>query len=235
MGIFTRFRDIVSSNINAMLDRAEDPEKLVRLMIREMEDTLVELKSACAGVMADVKKVQRQRDEAAARTRIWLERAELAVSKGREDLAREALIEKRRYQQNEEALTREYDGHRSLSDQYQEDIRQLEDKLKSAREKQRLLVQRHVHAERKRRAQQEIRRSDSAEVILKFDELENRIERMETEAELMNYGRTQGLEDQLDRLSVDEDIERELEAMKAARAGSQKGDRKPLDGRGSLA
>jgi phage shock protein A len=224
MGIFTRFRDIVSSNINAMLDRAEDPEKLVRLMIREMEDTLVELKSACAGVMADVKKVQRQRDEAAARTRIWLERAELAVSKGREDLAREALIEKRRYQQNEEALTREYDGHRSLSDQYQEDIRQLEDKLKSAREKQRLLVQRHVHAERKRRAQQEIRRSDSAEVILKFDELENRIERMETEAELMNYGRTQGLEDQLDRLSVDEDIERELEAMKAARAGSQKGD-----------
>jgi phage shock protein A len=223
MGIFTRFRDIVSSNINAMLDRAEDPEKLVRLMIREMEDTLVELKSACAGVMADVKKVQRQRDEAAARTRIWLERAEMAVSKGREDLAREALIEKRRYQQSAEALTREYDGHRSLSDQYQEDIRQLEDKLKSAREKQRLLVQRHVHAERKRRAQQEIRRVDSAEAILKFDELENRIERMESEAELVNYGRTQGLEDQLDRLSVDEDIERELEAMKAARGGSQKG------------
>jgi phage shock protein A len=220
MGIFTRFRDIVSSNLNAMLDRAEDPEKLVRLMIREMEDTLVELKSACAGVMAAAKKVQRQRDEAAGRSTFWSEKAELAVSKRRDDLAREALIEKRRYRQRADALEQEFDSHRLLSDQYQEDIRQLEDKLKSAREKQRLLVQRHIHAERKLRAQEEIRRVDSAEAILKFDELENRIERMETEADLVNFGRTHDLEDQLNRLSVDEDIERELEALKTSRASA---------------
>jgi phage shock protein A len=222
MGIFTRFRDIVSSNINAMLDRAEDPEKLVRLMIREMEDTLVELKSACAGVMAAAKKVQRQRDDAAARSRFWSEKAELAVSKGRDDLAREALIEKRRYHQGEETLNQEFANHHSLSDQYQDDIRQLEDKLKTAREKQRLLVQRHIYAERKRRAQEEIRRVDSSEAILKFDELENRIERMETEAEMVNFGRTHDLEDQLNRLSGDEEIERELEALKASRCGSDK-------------
>jgi phage shock protein A len=220
MGIFTRFRDIVSSNLNAMLDRAEDPEKLVRLMIREMEDTLVELKSACAGVMAAAKKVQRQRDEAAGRSTFWSEKAELAVSKRRDDLAREALIEKRRYRQRADALEQEFDSHRLLSDQYQEDIRQLEDKLKSAREKQRLLVQRHIHAERKLRAQEEIRRVDSAEAILKFDELENRIERMETEADLVNFGRTHDLEDQLNRLSVDEDIERELEALKTSHASA---------------
>jgi len=222
MGIFTRFRDIVSSNINAMLDRAEDPEKLVRLMIREMEDTLVELKSACAGVMAAAKQVERQHDEAAARSKFWSEKAELAVSKGRDDLAREALIEKRRHRQREEALDQEFGSHRSLADQYQEDIRQLEDKLKSAREKQRLLVQRHIHAERKRRAQEEIRRVDSTEAIFKFDELESRIERMETEADLVNFGRTRDLEGQLNRLSVDEDIERELEALKTSRSGDRK-------------
>jgi phage shock protein A len=222
MGIFTRFRDIVSSNINAMLDRAEDPEKLIRLMIREMEDTLVELKSACAGVMAAAKQVQRQRDEAAARSAFWAEKAGLAVSKGRDDLAREALIEKRRYRQREEALDQELGSHRSLADQYQADIRLLEDKLKSAREKQRLLVQRHIHAERKRRAQEEIRRVDSTEAILKFDELESRIERMETEAELVNFGRTRDLEGQLNRLSADEEIERELESIKTSRSASQK-------------
>ena len=80
MGIFTRFRDIISSNINAMLDRAEDPEKLIKLMIREMEDTLVELKAACAGVMADSKKVQRQLDEVAGRAKHWEEKATVAVS-----------------------------------------------------------------------------------------------------------------------------------------------------------
>jgi phage shock protein A len=218
MGIFTRFRDIVSSNINSMLDRAEDPEKLIRLMIREMEDTLVELKSACAAVMAETKQVQRQRDEAADRAQFWADKAVLAVSKGRDDLAREALVEKRRYHQRAEGLERELGEHQALSDQYQDDIRQLEDKLKSAREKQRLLVQRHIHAERKRRAQEDIRRVDSAEAVFKFEELENRIERMEAEADLVNYGRTQDLEDQLNRLSVDEDIERELQKMKAGQA-----------------
>ena len=222
MGIFTRFRDIVSSNINAMLDRAEDPEKLIRMMIREMEDTLVELKSACAGVMAETKKIQRQCDEARARSRFWADKAELAVSKGRDDLAREALVEKRRYQQREEAVDRELRDHESLADQYQADIRQLDDKLKSAREKQRLLVQRHIHAERKRRAQEDIRRVDSAEAVFKFDELENRIERMEAEADLVNLGRTHDLEDQLNRLSADEDIERELQSLKASRAVVEK-------------
>ena len=97
MGIFTRFRDIISSNINAMLDRAEDPEKLIRMMIREMEDTLVEIKVSCAGLMATAKRVRRQMEEHDARVRFWDEKAGLAVSKGRDDLAREALLEKRRY------------------------------------------------------------------------------------------------------------------------------------------
>ena len=217
MGIFTRFRDIISSNINAMLDRAEDPEKLIKLMIREMEDTLVELKAACAGVMADSKKAQRELDEMISRAKMWEEKAALAVRKGRDDLAREALNEKRRYTRRESSLKDELTELNQLVDQYHNDIRQLEDKLKGAREKQRLLTQRHLHARRKRRAQQEIRRMDSTDVMLKFDELETRIDRMESEADLVNLGKKTPLEEQLDKLTEDDEIEAELQALKKPR------------------
>jgi len=214
MGIFTRFRDIISSNINAILDKAEDPEKLIKLMIREMEDTLVEIKAACAGAMASSKKVQRQLDALHERIRYWEEKAEIAVKKGRDDLAREALIEKRRFTNRLEGLESEFSEHNLLIEQYQDDIRQLEDKLKSARDKQRLLVQRHIHASRKRQAQEEIRRVDSSEAMFKFDELENRIERMEAEADLVNFGKKTALEAEFDILGVDEEIEKELQALK---------------------
>lgn len=222
MGIFTRFRDIVSSNLNSMLDRAEDPEKLIRLMIREMEDTLVELKAACAGVMAETKRIQRQHEEAGSRARFWADKAQLAAGKGRDDLAREALVEKRRYRQRADALQQELADHQSLVEQYQADIGQLEDKLKSARDKQRVLVQRHIHAERKRRAQQEIRRIDSAEAVFRFDELESRIERMEAEADLVNHGRKESLEEAIGSLEFDDEIERELETLKNTHPGQEK-------------
>jgi len=214
MGIFTRFRDIISSNINAMLDKAEDPEKLIRLMIREMEDTLVEIKTACAGVMAGSKKTERQLENLQARARYWEEKAELAVKMGRDDLAREALIEKRKFTRRTDILENEQSEHDHLIEQYQNDIRQLEEKLKSARDKQRLLVQRHIHAQRKIQAQKDIQRIDSTETLMKFDELENRIERMEAEADLVNYGKTTSLEEDLERLSVDAEIESELKALK---------------------
>lgn len=214
MGIFTRFRDIVSSNINAMLDKAEDPEKLIKLMIREMEDTLVELKSSCAAVMADRKKVGRQLEDIDDRIGYWEEKAGLAVRKGRDDLAREALLEKRRFASRKEVLANEIRELDHLVGQYQNDIRQLEDKLKSARDKQRLLVQRHIHAKRKIRAQEDIRRMDSSEAIVKFDELENRIERMEVDAELVNFGKKPSLDEAFEKLAVDDDIEKELEALK---------------------
>lgn len=216
MGIFTRFRDIVSSNINAMLDKAEDPEKLIKLMIHEMEDTLVELKASCAGVMAGSKKIERQIEEVRNRVSYWAEKAPLAVSKGRDDLAREALIQKRKYSERVEAFEVELKEHEALVDEYQEDIRQLEDKLASAREKQRMLVQRHIHANRKRRAQEDIRRMDSNDAMYRFDDLENRIERMEAEADLVNYGVNGSLEAEFEELGLDDEIEAELKALKDA-------------------
>jgi phage shock protein A len=216
MGIFTRFRDIIGSNINSMLDRAEDPEKLIRLMIQEMEDTLIELKVACAGVMAQGKKVERRLRESEKRVGYWKDKAGLAVTRGRDDLAREALIEKRRYSQSAESLANELVENDALLAQYKDDIRQLEEKLKTAREKERLLVQRHIHAARKKRAQEEMLRMDSADAIFKFEELEQRIEHMEAEADLVNFGRQPTLQDELERLALDEDIETELKAIKAS-------------------
>jgi len=214
MGIFTRFRDIVGSNINSMLDRAEDPEKLIRMMIQEMEDTLIELKVACAGVMAESKRVRHQLQTNEKRTHYWEDRAALAVNKGKDDLAREALLEKRRFIQRSELLTNEVTRHQSLMDQYRKDIQQLEEKLKSAHEKERLLVQRHIYATRKRRAQEEIRRMDNSDTIIKFEELEHRIDHMEAEADLVNFGHKPNLEDELERLEMDEEIENELRGLK---------------------
>ena len=217
MGIFTRFRDIVSSNINAMLDRAEDPEKLIKLMIREMEDTLIELKAACAGVIASRKKLQRRLENVTVRKDQWQARANLAVDKGRDDLAREALNEKRRFADLADSLQEELLEHEDMVTQYQEDIRLLENKLESAREKQRMLIQRHIHARKKKRAQEEIRRMDNFETIARFDDLENRIERMEAEADLVNFGKKPSIEEEFDNLMMDDDIEKELAALKSAR------------------
>jgi phage shock protein A len=225
MGIFTRFRDIVNSNINAMLDHAEDPEKLIKMMIREMEDTLVELKASCAAVIANQKKIQRRADDVRSRETLWVERANLAVSKGRDDLAREALMEKKRFTQMIEALDRELAQHGELLDQYRNDIGQLEDKLHKAREKQHLLIQRHIRARRAKQAQEEIRRMDNFETIAKFEELESRIDRMEAEAELVNPVSKSTLDNAFDKLVVDDEIERELSQLKASRtvAGAEAG------------
>jgi phage shock protein A len=216
MGIFTRVSDIIHSNINAMLDKAEDPEKLIRLMIQEMEDTLVEIKASCAGAMATRKKVQRELDETLTRADQWGNKAQLAVNKGRDDLAREALVEKRRYRERAGALEREASECDALVEQYQADIVQLEDKLKLAQEKRRILVQRHIRAQRSKRVQERIRKVDSTDTLIRFEQFENRIERLEAEADLVNLSRKPALEEELARLEGDEEIEQELQALRAS-------------------
>src|SRR5262249_19379649 len=155
----------------------------------------------------------------------WGDKAQLAVNKGREDLAREALIEKRRYRERANALERELTQSEVLIAQYQTDMIQLEEKLGTAREKQRILVQRHIHAQRRKRAQQEIRRFDTSDTLLRFAHFENRIERMEAEADLVNFGRKPTLEEEFNRLEGDEEIEKELQSLKAA--GTKKTEESP--------
>jgi phage shock protein A len=177
---------------------------------------LKEIKSECAGVMAAGKKTERELEDAHSRAGFWKKRAAVAIGKEREDLARDALVEKRRYMEKAEVLQGELKQHQALVTQYQEDIVQLEHRLGAAREKQRILVQRHIHAKCQKQAREEIRRIDNSEAVYRFEEFENRIERMEAEADLVNYGRKETIEQELNALVVDEDIENELDHIKSS-------------------
>jgi len=223
MGIFSRFRDIIHSNINAMLDKAEDPEKLIRLMIQEMEETLVELKADCARTMAQAAKTGRELDAVADRAARWEQKAQLAVDKGREDMAREALLEKRAVEDRAAGLAAEQAAIGGMVEAYREDIGRLEEKLASAKERQRTLLHRHLRATGKKRVREDISRVDSSEALLRFEEFEGRIDRLEAEAELAGAVRRpsadQSLDARFERLVADEDVERELARLKANRQG----------------
>ena len=215
MGIFTRFRDIVSSNINAILDRAEDPEKMVRMMIQEMEDTLIEVKSSCAGFMAEQKKIERALAQAQGEAGQWETKARLAVTKGRDDLARAALAEKQRHAQHAERLGEQLAQARELVATTQADIAQLETKLADAREKQRLIIQRRAAALNRYTAQSKMRQVDTSEAFAKFEAYENGIDRLEAEAGLVDSLRPkENLRAQFAELEHGEAIEQELESMK---------------------
>jgi phage shock protein A len=224
MGIFTRFRDIVNSNIGAMLDKAEDPEKMIKMMIREMEDTLIELKSSCAGVIANMKRTERRKDELVDLIQTWNDRAQLAVDKGRDDLAREALLEKRRFNEQIETLENEMTELANLIEQYKSDITELETKLNSARDKKRTLIERHKHANGKKRAQEGIRKYNGSDAVDRFNKMESRIDQMEAEADLVNPKTKPTLEDEFAQLATDDEIEKELANLKNAQKDSDVSD-----------
>lgn len=216
MGIFTRFRDIVSANLNAILDKAEDPEKMVRQMILEMEDTLIEVKSSCAGIIASQKKVERELEDAEVQAAEWESKATLAVKKGREDLARAALNEKRNYAKRTTILKEELEHAKGMVGNFQSDITQLEAKLNDARDKQRTIIQRRAAAHVRHYAQTRIRKADTTEAFAKFEAYENGIDRLEAEVDLVNSFRPKesSLRDQFVNLEHEEEIEEELANLK---------------------
>jgi phage shock protein A len=216
MGIFTRFRDIVTANLNAILDRAEDPEKMVRLMIQEMEDTLIEVKAGCAGFMAEQKKLERSLDEVQGEIAAWEARARLAIEKDRDDLARAALAEKQHYTRRVEALNTQGAQYRELVANTQSEIQQLEAKLNDARDKQRLIIQRRAAAVNRLNSQTKIRQFDTSEAFVKFEAYENGIDRLEAQAGLVDSLRPKdgSLRDRFAELEQSDVIEQELENLK---------------------
>jgi phage shock protein A len=197
-----------------------------------MEETLVEIKAGCAGLMADRARIGREREGAAERAATWEQRAGLAVEKGREDLAREALVEKRRMAGVAEGLEDEEARFHALIEQARDDIGQLEAKLTAARERQRSLVKRHIRAGERKRARDEAGRADSSEAILKFERFERRVERMEAEAELAGpRSSSRTLEDEFELLEGADSIEAELEALKRAGTAKAQGNKGEKSGK----
>lgn len=187
--VFSRFADIISSNINAMLDKAENPSKMVKLIIAEMEDTLVELKAACAQAMADQSKSARRLTEASDRRELWFKRAEAAASKGRDDLAREALIEKRAAEDQLKELRQQEADMAAVVEKYRAEIDQLEAKLAQAREKEQVMSHRENRAQKSLKASGQMKRYDLTEHKIKLERLDSRLDKMEAEAELELGGR----------------------------------------------
>jgi len=214
MGVFTRFKDIVNANINSMLDKAENPEKMIRLMMQEMEDTLIDLKSSCAAKMAAKTKTEREIREIRARVKRWQSRAELAISKGRDDLAREALTEKKRAEKESAALEDDRAQYEKLISECKENILQLEEKLQSVRQKHKILVQRALHAQEQKKAKATMRQAGSEDAFRRFSELEGRIERMEAEADMAGLDDLSSLESEFSRLETTDEIEDELNLLK---------------------
>jgi phage shock protein A len=214
MQIFSRFRDIVQSNINAMLDEAEDPEKMIRLIIQEMEETEIEIKASCASTMAARKTADRNLATRRRQAEEWEKRARLAMEKGREDLAREALLQKHQALEGSAAAESEIAELEEIIDKYRSEITQLEEKLNGARERQCVLAQRHKQARQRTRSQEQIRKADSQLTTARLERFERQIDRMEAQADLINYGRETSLEKQFLNLERSEQIEAELNDLK---------------------
>ncbi|MBB6482654.1 PspA/IM30 family protein [Spirochaeta isovalerica] len=213
MGIFRRGKDIINSNINAMLDKAEDPEKMIKLMMQEMEDTLVDLKSSIAAKMASRTQAQKDLKVLEGRLNRWTERSELAVEKGRDDLAKEALIEKKKANDDLQAVQRDIDHLTQIIDETKNNILTLEEKLQTVIQKHKLLIQRAIHAKEKKEVNQTIRHATGAEAMVRFNEFENKIERMEAEAEMTTVGKS-SLESEFAKMESGSDVEEELEELK---------------------
>jgi phage shock protein A len=215
MGIFTRFSDIVNSNINAILDKAEDPEKIVRLMIQEMEDTLVEVRSAAARSIADKKDLNRKIESLDREKNDWDEKAELAMRKGREDLAKAALIEKSRVASAVELLKEDYvavdDGLAKLN----EDIARLESKLEDAKTRQKALLARHKTASSRLAARKKIHDYKIDDAMVRFEAYTRRIDDVEGRVEAYDLGLPKDLNHEFASLEAEESVNKELNALKA--------------------
>ena len=220
MGIFSRMSDIVNSNINALLDSAEDPEKMIRLIIQEMEDTLVEVRSSSARVLADRKTAERKLLRVTQEVSDWEEKAKLAISKGREDLARAALQEKRAIEEELEASGAELQSADEHIEQLNNEVSQLQQKLSDAKAKQKAILMRSQTVHSRMVVKRQIHRSELDEAFSKFDKFERRMDNLEGELDAMDLGREGGLAAEIDALRDDDALNEELEALKRSMQGN---------------
>ena len=216
--IFTRTRDIIAANMTELLDRSEDPARMIRMIIVEMEETLVEVRATAARSIADIKEMRR------ACTRLddlqygWTEKAELALEKGREDLARAALAEKQKAAEMAEGLHVEISQIEQVLRGYEADIARLQAKLAEARARQNAIASRLESAITRARTSEVLHGSRTEEAFAKFELLERRADFAEGRADALGLTGPKSLEEEIAELRAAEAVDAELDAMKAALA-----------------
>ena len=219
MSIFSRMTDIVNSNLNALLDKAEDPEKMVRLIIQEMEETLVEVRSTSARAIADRKdlerRVQWQQDEAGE----WQRKAEVAVSKGRDDLAKGALVEAKKSTEQAESLHGELDVLNSTLAKLGDDISALQEKIKDAKARQNAIIMRGKAAHSRLDVRRTLSDHNIDGAISRFEQYERKMDDLEGQIESYDLGQ-KSLADEISELEGDENVDAMLEDLKARMAST---------------
>ncbi len=213
MGIFSRVSDIVNSNINAMLDKAEDPSKMVRMIIQEMEATLVEVRTAAARGIADKKEMSRKRDIFAQEVDEWTRKAETAIRKDREDLARSALGESQKAKEMVVAIENDLDTVESMLVKMNDDIETLTQKLKDAKIKQSSLLVRGSTARARLNVRRQLSERNVDEAMIRFEQFERKIDDLEGAVESYDMGQ-RNLSDEIRELEADEKIDEALENLK---------------------
>lgn len=221
MGIFSRFTDIINSNINNLLDKAEDPAKMVRLIIQEMEDTLVEVRSSSAKTLADKKELSRQVNRLEKDAQQWQEKAVLALSKDREDLARAALMEKKKSSESAQALLDELTHTDEHIRKLQDEITQLQDKLSDAKSRQKAIVIREKSASSRLKVKENIHSTRVNDALNRFDHYERKVDDIEAEVDSYDLG-GKSLADEIAELETDEMVDDELAQLKAKMKSKKK-------------
>ena len=221
MGIFSRMTDIINSNINALLDQAEDPEKMIRLIIQEMEDTLVEVRSSSAKVLADRKTAARRLEQVQTEAESWEKKAKLAIGKGREDLARAALQEKHEIEDEVAAVEGELTATDEHIAQLNTEVAQLQQKRTDAKAKQKALMMRSKTVESRIKVKRQMHREALDGAFARFDHFERRMDNLESQLESMDVGRDvpPDLAAEIDALAGDERINDELERLRTEMGG----------------
>jgi phage shock protein A len=211
--VFSRARDIFAANVAELLDRAEDPARMIRMIILEMEETLVEVRATAARSIADIKEIRGAVTQLDHLHSDWTQKAELALSKSREDLAKAALVERQKAAEMAEGLRTELDQMEQVLRGYEGDIAKLQGKLREARARQNAVQARFESAVTRARAREVMHGSRTANAFAKFDLLERRADFAEGRCEALGIT---SLEDEIDQLGASEAIDAELQAMKAA-------------------
>ncbi|MFC4654670.1 MULTISPECIES: phage shock protein PspA [Rheinheimera] len=214
MGIFSRFSDIVNSNINALLDKAEDPEKMVRLIIQEMEDTLVEVRSTSAKTIAEKKELQRVISKLTAEVEDWQAKAELALSKEREDLARAALIERQKAAEQAKAVEADIQHLDEHISKLQDEVAQLQEKLADAKARQKTILMRQKTVASRLDVKKTLDSSRLQDAMYKFERYEQKIDSLEAQVESYDLGK-KSLKDEFAELASSDKIDSELADLKA--------------------
>ena len=218
MGIFSRTRDIIAANFTDLLDKADDPAKMIRMIILEMEETLVEVRASAARTIADQKEMHRHTMKLERLQADWADKAQLALSKGREDLARAALLEKRKASDMAGQLQEEIKVLDDALRAYEADIEKLQTRLREARSRQTAIAARLESAENRVKLRTLLASERVDEAMARFDQLERRVDYAEGRADALNLaeGGKPSLADEISALAVNDKVDEELEAMKRA-------------------